>query len=88
MRERPMQRWEYQIVMRARTVAVRGPSGFTHSAGNKEISDWAPDSAGMHTQLAALGDEGWELVNVYPRVSAHPSPATTEEIWVFKRPKE
>ena len=40
--------------------------------------------------LSKLGEEGWELVAIVPASSyAGPSTAgfTTDETWVFKRPK-
>ena len=40
--------------------------------------------------LAGLGDEGWELATISPRSShfAEAAGVTSEELWVFKRPKE
>ncbi|MBV6425166.1 MAG: hypothetical protein NAOJABEB_02980 [Steroidobacteraceae bacterium] len=83
-----MQRWEYQVIVRARTVLVRAPASLSRDVVNKELSDWQPDSENMLATLADMGASGWELVSVYPRSSTHPSPVTTEEVWIFKRPRE
>lgn len=45
---------------------------------------WRED---VTTQLPALGDDGWELVAVSAHAGIINSGATTEEVWVFKRPK-
>ena len=70
-----MQKWEYQIVERGRGLPV----------GGSKFSDWNKD---MIPLLAALGNEGWELVAIVGR-SDHINEAlagtTTSELWVFKR---
>jgi hypothetical protein len=40
--------------------------------------------------IQRLGDDGWELVSVVPRSSiggAESSGFTSEQVWIFKRPK-
>lgn len=71
-----MQRWEYRVFHRQRTVAA-----------GEVTSGWDENIVGM---LPELGDEGWELVTVLPRSSsggATNAGMTTDELWVFKRPK-
>jgi hypothetical protein len=53
--------------------------------------DKPTDCIGMPDKLAQLGNQGWELVAVMPRSSAIMSNyagATTEDEWLFKRPKQ
>lgn len=70
-----MQPWEYKVLHRQRAVSTGG------------VSDW---DSGVVGQLPQLGSEGWELVAVVPR-SSTPGTAsggvTSDELWVFKRPK-
>ncbi len=71
-----MQRWEYRVFHRQRTVAM-----------GEITSGWDENVVGM---LPELGDEGWELVTVLPRSSsggATDAGVTTDELWIFKRPK-
>jgi hypothetical protein len=76
-----MQKWEYKIVHRIRRWE------FDKARDAYRLTDWDISLAEM---LPALGDEGWELVALAPR-SAHygaeSAGTTTEDIWVFKRPK-
>lgn len=70
-----MQPWEYKVVHRSRTVQS-GAAG-----------QW---DSGVVGQLPELGDEGWELVTVVPRSSVGGNAiagVTSDELWVFKRPK-
>ncbi|GFP76279.1 DUF4177 domain-containing protein [Clostridium fungisolvens] len=70
-----MQKWEYKIITCKRNI------GF--------FSDYKWDKD-MPSLLPALGEEGWELVNVVAECSAwgeNNSGATTEEKWIFKRLK-
>lgn len=70
-----MQKWEYKVVERKRTY------GFF--AGLQE-------DINVEELLPQLGEEGWELVNVVPISSdygEHRAGFTSEEKWVFKRPK-
>jgi hypothetical protein len=70
-----MQAWEYKVIHR-----VRGVGMTTTRSWDEPIV----------SQLPALGDEGWELVSVVAR-SSEPGSATagvtSDEMWVFKRPK-
>lgn len=69
-----MQRWEYRTVTRKREGSLRN------------VSDWDVD---IDAVLAELGEKGWELVAVSPRASwlgQYHAGATSEELWVFKRP--
>ena len=71
-----MQAWEYKVLHRARNVQGGGAAG-----------QW---DSGVVGQLPELGDEGWELVTVVPRSSVGGSTVagtTSDELWVFKRPK-
>jgi hypothetical protein len=70
-----MQAWEYKVMHRQRQ--VRGGA----------VGSW---DSNVIQQLPDLGAAGWELVAVVPR-SSEGSPAnagvTTDELWIFKRPK-
>jgi hypothetical protein len=49
---------------------------------------WNISGDAMLATLADSGTQGWELVSVYPRSSLPEFKGmTSEEIWVFKRPK-
>jgi len=53
--------------------------------------DKKPWDNDIPNKLARLGDEGWELVAITPRSSVLGDPFagfTSEELWVFKRPRE
>lgn len=71
-----MQRWEYRVFHRQRVVTL-----------GEITSGWDENIVGM---LPDLGDQGWELITVLPRSSsggATDAGVTTDELWVFKRPK-
>ena len=70
-----MQAWEYKVLHRVRKVT------------NSKVGGWDEP---IVAELPALGDEGWELVTVITRASEPGSllaGVTTDEMWVFKRPK-
>lgn len=70
-----MQKWEYKVVECKRKFGLF--SG----------CEW---SLNMEEMLPQLGEEGWELVNVVSESSSwgnSTAGATTEEKWIFKRPK-
>lgn len=70
-----MQPWEYKVVHRARLTQGNG------------VGQW---DTGIVSMLPELGDEGWELIAIAPRSSAPGSTTsgvTSDEMWVFKRPK-
>lgn len=70
-----MVKWEYRVFHRTRPVGNSGPGGWDEN---------------VVSQLPQLGDEGWELVSIVTRSSSVGSlvaGVTTDEIWVFKRPK-
>ena len=74
-----MQKWEYKVLFRAR--GYKG--GFSNKA-----TDWNKNIVGG---LQSMGENGWELVSVVPRSSYTGELAagfTSEESWIFKRPKE
>jgi hypothetical protein len=74
-----MQKWEYRIITRTRQAS--------ENVLNFAVSNWNLDIA---SQLPSLGEDGWELVAISAR-SGQTGPrhtgTTTEEDWVFKRPK-
>jgi hypothetical protein len=91
-----MQKWEYMFLVRSR--------GFSTDKDHPKApwqvgSNWNVD---MDKKLAELGDQGWELVTVSPRssylggreviggggVTLDYAGYTSEEVWVFKRPKQ
>lgn len=70
-----MQKWEYKIISCER------------STGLFSDYEWDKDIEAM---LPKLGEEGWELINVIAEASSwgeNNSGTTTEEKWIFKRPK-
>lgn len=70
-----MQPWEYKVLHRSRSVQS-GAAG-----------QW---DSGVVGQLPELGEQGWELVTVVPRSSVggcSSAGVTSDELWVFKRPK-
>jgi hypothetical protein len=74
-----MTKWEYKTVLRTRLPF------------NKIATDWDVD---ITKQLAELGDQGWELVAIEARCDRAYSidgrvefGATSNDVWVFKRPK-
>ncbi len=72
-----MQKWEYKLLFRGRAI-----KDFWTGA-----KPWNQD---IEASLPALGEEGWELVAVVPRSSIVGTGAagfTSDELWVFKRPK-
>jgi hypothetical protein len=77
-----MQKWEYKAVTRVRN--------FIGSPRARQMWEWSPDSLEMSQRLAEMGEEGWELVAVVTEsgTGGHQvAGITTEEVWVFKRPK-
>ncbi len=74
-----VQKWEYLYELRKRE-----PNSWSWA----EPKAWTNDVA---SKLEALGEEGWELVAISPRsglTGESVAGITTEELWVFKRPKE
>jgi hypothetical protein len=69
-----MQKWEYHVFHRQREVA------------DGLVTGWDENVVG---QLPQLGEEGWELVTILPRSSVGNGNEgiTTDELWIFKRPK-
>lgn len=70
-----MEKWEYNVITTKREMRL-----FAKSV-------WSVDVEAM---LPELGEDGWELVSVTPISSQYGesvSGYTTEEKWVFKRPK-
>lgn len=96
-----MQKWEYKILHRVRSYEER-KTGFLSGTKFKG-SDWIcwldgkKQEAPFLEVLTSLGDQGWELVGMEPRsswlsdqINTIPSEAgfTTDDTWVFKRPKD
>ncbi|MCO5177218.1 MAG: hypothetical protein M9890_09645 [Thermomicrobiales bacterium] len=71
-----MQAWEYRVFHRQREVTM-----------GEVTSGWDENIVAM---LPELGAAGWELITVLPRSSsggAVNAGMTTDELWIFKRPK-
>lgn len=71
-----MQKWEYKVLHRVRPVS------------GSNVANWDEP---IVSELPAIGDDGWELVTVITRSSVPgqvSSGVTTDEMWVFKRPKQ
>ena len=72
-----MSKWEYECVVRRH---VESPE--------KQSGQWDWDK---QVNLVELGDQGWELVTVVTRstrTGENWAGVTTEENWMFKRPKK
>ena len=84
-----MQGWEYKIVHRGRGVE-EGGNWYVGSPWETR-NHHTPD---LGTILRELGDEGWELVgistraNIGSRIGGNVAGMTTDEVLIFKRPKE
>ena len=77
-----MQKWDYKTLIRERS--VKGPRTTDVYV---EANNW---NRRIEDQLQGLGNDGWELVAVVPRSSlagTHGAGFTSEELWVFKRPR-
>jgi hypothetical protein len=77
-----MQKWEYY--QRSRSRGLRG--AFSLQAG-----EWSPGPTEWTSWLTEMGESGWELISVVARSDTGGlgiAGTTTEELWVFKRPKE
>ena len=96
-----MQKWEYKTLYRIRQFVLI-PGEFSGTGRPRlSLSDWSgfeedtdalpdPNSwAAWLGHVRRLGEDGWELVQIVPRARYHPNGlgTTTEEHWVFKRPK-
>jgi hypothetical protein len=91
-----MQKWDYLYIFRSRSwkqTIVGNYQGATdwvneiYTLGEKKTNPYKD----LPNALIKLGEEGWELVAVTPRSShlgEHTAGFTSEELWVFKRPKE
>lgn len=91
-----MQRWEYKTLYRTRRWTDDGSDNFSYQGGKWNITVDGQQYQGndMHPLLRSLGDEGWELVAISPRSGflgrvgdRDYAGFTSEEHWVFKRPK-
>ena len=74
-----MQQWEYKILYRKRNLGL--------GIGTISTTQWDVD---IEQLLPSIGAGGWELVAVCSRSSIAgqvSSGTTTEEEWIFKRPK-
>lgn len=68
-----MQRWEYMARTRHR------------DPGMLKSRSWKDD---VVNDLARLGNDGWELITVSPASGdLGAAGVTTQETWIFKRPK-
>jgi hypothetical protein len=85
-----VQKWEYRVESRARA----------WGKASKDVSyykgtDWEPTWDSFAKLLDELGDDGWELISVTPlsgylgvgELSDYAG-FTSQEKWVFKRPKQ
>jgi hypothetical protein len=91
------QNWEYKFIKGKREPKYQnGEFGSKIISGFEENWIWTDDNQKIITpfdiyKLAKeLGAQGWELISIVPSstvVSAMTSGATTELLWVFKRPE-
>lgn len=95
------QTWEYKVIFRYRGFeGARQGENFQRAGDWYAWSDNAkdlPTPVDMVEKLTELGDQGWELVSVTARsgylggLEIHAAGDfagfTSDEIWVFKRPK-
>ena len=76
-----MQKWEYLTLIRTRE--VKGSIGAWLDA-----QGW---DRNIESELSKMGEAGWELVSVVPRSALAGEKGagfTSEECWIFKRPKQ
>lgn len=69
--------WEYLTIECSRHVNLLKAS----------VTDWDRD---IPAELNQLGQQGWNLIHVVSTASAmgkHGGGVTTDEVWIFKRPK-
>ena len=72
-----IQRWEYMVIERTRSANIGGPIiGLVAGPWDKDIP----------MMLNQIGADGWFLVEIVPRVGSQRG-ITTEEMWVFRRPR-
>ena len=92
--------WEYKTIIRQRS--WKPPEGLL-SGRPLYADNWSewwedgasiPGTADMNKKLPELGSSGWELVAVVPRSGMMGGAGTTdyagftsEDLWIFKRPK-
>jgi len=88
------QTWEYKTIVRARTFPIG--NSVNASVPANDWSLWFEDGKQFPTpddplaKINQLGDQGWELISITPRSSLAAdwiAGSTTDETWVFKRPK-
>lgn len=89
------QSWEYRIIITQRSFAAAADPNYPAIHYATAWNSWSEDDKALPTpvdmggKLHELGAQGWELVAVAPRasISGQYSGSTTENEWVFKRPK-
>lgn len=85
------QRWEYTFLSRSR--GIKGSAGAALGALVGATRDYAEATLwdDLESKANDLGENGWELVGIVPRSSIAGTVGagfTTDELWVFKRPKD
>lgn len=84
------QRWEYKFLLRSRGIKGSVSAALGALAGATRDYANATEWEDLEPKAANLGEKGWELVNIVPRSSIAGGAGagfTTDELWVFKRPK-
>jgi len=83
-----VQKWEYLYLARR----IDYKYGGLLAAGLFEISWGDGDEMGFEERLNYLGDQGWEVVSIYPICLMHGGSTNTSDTTsigvVLKRPKE
>lgn len=79
------QQWDYSIIVRQREFdSFNRPGDWSHA--------WKDDAdisaSDMNRTVQQMGAQGWELVGVYTYSSGPLIGVTTDDRWVFRRPKQ
>lgn len=82
------QQWEYKVLFLTRYAKADSVSTLAATPWAYNEDGTSLGSANIYVKLRELGDAGWELTGISSRSGAPGHPGfSTEEIWVFKRPK-
>ena len=87
------QQWEYRTMVRTHRTLNKDRDWSKAAPAAARVGGWASGwDMNIAKLLPEIGNEGWELVDISSMTSSflmEGQPGmVTEEVWVFKRPKE